>query len=116
VGGGFLPSPTPKTIQTKRLVFDSSNHLFTQFQEEYPECKMSKSTFINIEKAMGCCKAKGIVDGCSICLSQKEPFSQMDMFLRNQHQKLVKQSCRAIRVIREFLPRGLFLFIIYSYF
>jgi hypothetical protein len=85
--------------------------LYEKFKTENPQCKVSKSSFIKVETALGVCKGKGVVDGCSICFSQNE-CSKTDIFLRKEHQKLVMQDCRAIRTIREFLPKGFLCFVL----
>jgi hypothetical protein len=108
--GGFLPSDMQKTIVTKRLLFDSLSNLYDKFKMENPNCEVSKSSFISMKKALGFCRAKGVVDGCSICLPEKYPLTDGERFVRDQHIELVRKSCRAIRTIRDFLPRGIVIF------
>jgi hypothetical protein len=105
--GGFLKSDTQKTIVSKRLLFDSLSNLYEKFKTENLEYQVSKSSFVNVKKALGCCRAKGIIDGCNICLPEKYPLTEAELFVRDQHTALVRKSCRAIRTIRDFLPHGL---------
>jgi hypothetical protein len=62
---------------------------------------------MRIKKTLGCHRAKGIIDGCHICLPEKKVLSPQEIFVRDQHKIQVKKSCRAIRVIRDYLPKGM---------
>jgi hypothetical protein len=84
--------------------------IYKDFKEKNPDSKLGKSSFIKIKKNMGCHRAKGVVDGCCICLPEKQFSTPEEKFVMDQHKILFRKTCRAIRAIREFLPRGYFFF------
>jgi hypothetical protein len=53
-------------------------------------------------------RAKGIVDGCHICLPEKKNLSVEENFIRDHHKIQVLKCSRAIRVLRDYLPKGFF--------
>jgi hypothetical protein len=96
----------PLEIASKRLVFDTVENLYKEYKEENPGSPISKSSFQRIKKDFSCIKAKGEVDGCCICLDKSPEISADLSFVKNQHQDMVKKTCRAIRSILHNLPKG----------
>jgi hypothetical protein len=105
--GGFFPPAAPKVVETRRLLFDSVSNIYKDYTSKNEETPVSKTSFFRIKKELGCFRAKGEVDGCHVCLPDKRELSAEEIFIRNQHKILVKKTCRAIRAIREHLPKGL---------
>jgi hypothetical protein len=98
------------------MIYDTTTHMYTDFKIQYPEEKISESSFYRIKKEMKCEKSKGLVDCCYICLGMYDENNAEEKFIRDQHLILVKKSSRALNTILNYLPKSLiFLFCLKLY-
>jgi hypothetical protein len=100
---------TQMKVETIRLVHDTSKNLFSEFQKENLDKKVSFSTFGKALKHLNCKQAVGEIDGCSICLQNSEIPTEEEIFVKKEHKDLVKKCSRGIKTVSSHLPRGFLL-------